>query len=149
MPQRHLTPQPQRPWLIIILVLIIGVFAGIHWLKFIITLQQWDAIENAPMLVSPLYLALTGIGWGLVSIPLMWGLWVGKPWARVGVQIAGVLYFLAIWFDALWIAATDIVQTRWLFDLILSILGLSILFAATHCLASKRFFNKTSPPITP
>ncbi|MEA2008266.1 MAG: hypothetical protein U9O54_04025 [Chloroflexota bacterium] len=144
MPQQTSPSKPQCPWPVIVLALIIVVAAGIHWLKFLMAIQRWDTIESAPTLVSPLYLALSGLGWGLVSIPLVWGLWKGKPWARTGVQIAGVLYTLAAWIDSLWIAAPDVVQTRWPFALSLSILGLGFLFTTVHCPASRYFFNKTS-----
>ena len=144
MPQQHSTPKPERPWLIIILAIVVLFVAAIHWTKFIMAIQQWDAIESAPTLVSPLYLALIGLGWGIACLPLVWGLWKGKPWAWLGMQIVGVFYALATWADLLWIADPDFVQTRWPFSLGLSLLGLGFLFVAVYHPASRHFFNKTS-----
>ena len=141
MPPRTPTSPPKRPWPVTLLALLVLFIAVIHWTKFVIAIQQWDTLKSALTLVSPLYLALTGLGWGLVSIPFGWGLWAGKPWAWLGIQIAGALYTLAAWIDLLWVAAPDLAPTRWLFTLGLSILGLSFLFATVHCSASKRFLK--------
>lgn len=143
MPQPTFQPKNKRPWQIIVLTLVILLFAGLHWLRFVMSIQQWQTLENMPISVSPRYLALTGIGWGLVSLPFVWGVWKGKGWARAGVQISALLYTLAFWIDALWIATPEIAQTRWPFSLILSILALVALFAALHCPTSRRFFDKT------
>ena len=142
MPQQYSLSKPKRPWPVTLLVLIVLLVAGIQLMKFTMAIQQWDMIENTLTLVSPLFLTLTGSGWGLISIALGWGLWLGKSWARFGIQIAGVLYVLAIWIDLLWIAAPDLMQTRWPFSLGLSILGLGSLFASVYCPVSKLFFTE-------
>jgi len=139
-PQTPTSP-PKRPWPVTLLALLVLFIAGVHWMKFVIAIQQWDTLKRALTQVSPLYLALTGLGWGVVSLPFVWGLWTGRPWAWLGIQIAGTLYVLAAWADLLWVAAPDLAPTRWPFTLGLSILGLSFLFAAVHCSACKRFFK--------
>ncbi len=133
----------KRSWPITLLALIVLFVGVVHWMKFFLAIQQWDTLENAPLLISPLYLALAGLGWGLVSVPLVWGLWTGKLWAWYGIQIAGAFYYLATWVDLAWIAAPDLACTRWPFTLGVSILGLIYLFGTVHYPANRRFFERT------
>lgn len=110
-------------------------------MKFILAIQQWETLENAPLLVSPRYLALMGLGWGVLSLAHVWGLWRGKLWAWYGIQVSGALYYLAVWTDLLWAAPPDLARTRWPFTLGVSLLGLIYLFATVHYPPSRRFFK--------
>ena len=140
MPQQQPTPQPKRPWAVIILALITLLFSVGHGMKFALTIQQWDTLENVPLLVSPRYLALVGLGWGIVTLSLSWGLWMGKLWAWYGIQLSAALYYLLTWVDLAWIAAPDFAQTRWPVTLGISILGLICLFSTVYYPTNRRFF---------
>jgi hypothetical protein len=85
--------------------LVIGVLSltGIFITRFIQTIIQWEFLATLPLSVSPLYLALTGFGWGLIGLSLGLGLWFGWRYARRGLQIALPVFVVYDWIDLIFL----------------------------------------------
>jgi hypothetical protein len=95
--------QPQRPFSVTLLVLIVLTIAGLSMTRFILTIRQWEFLAGWPG-VSPLYMALSGFIWALVCIPVIWGLWQGYPWAARLTKAVALTYAMYYWLDRLFIA---------------------------------------------
>lgn len=137
--------QPQtlkRPWPVTLLVIVILILTLVHWARFIQAWRSRAFLAALPLTVSPLYLAWEGFVWGLVGLSLIWGLWTGKPWARTAALLSGALFALQQWVELFWLAAPEVLATRWLIALILTVLGEGLLFLSLFSSNARRFFDQ-------
>jgi hypothetical protein len=123
---------------LVILFLIVSLF---QLYRFSTVITQWAILKELPLSVSPLYLAGSGFLWGFCGLVLCWGIWTGKPWARSAALIISFVYTAFIWSDMIWIAEPDVLKTRWLINLIYSILGLSGIWIILNLRKNKTFFS--------
>ncbi|MDZ7844265.1 MAG: hypothetical protein U5K99_05645 [Anaerolineales bacterium] len=131
-----------RPAWITALCLLIALISAYHVLRFIEVLQNWDFLKSQPLLVSPLYLALSGFFWGVSGLILVPWLWKGSPRGRTAGNILAVLFAAAAWIDILLAAAPSLLNSRWPFYLFSTLLGLGFSLISLNHPASRKFFNR-------
>jgi len=74
--------------------------AGIHLNRVIGTIRNWNFLAEV-LSFTPAYLAISGLVWLLSGLPLAWGLWRGRAWARPLTLLAAWVYSLYFWLDRL------------------------------------------------
>jgi hypothetical protein len=89
-----------RPFLVTLLAVLVLTITGIHLVRLIQTLSLWDFLSSLPR-VSPAYLALTGLFWTLAGLPVIAGLWLGRPWAPKATRLFALAYALYWWLERL------------------------------------------------
>jgi len=130
-----------RPRMITFLSILIFLISLFHLLKLSQVIIQWDILTTIPLTVSPLYLAADGLVWWISGLILTWGLWTGRSWTRkIGLSLA-LIFAAVFWIDLIWITEPDILQTRWLINLVFTVLGLSGIFIILNTASSRDFFN--------
>jgi hypothetical protein len=82
--------------------------AGFSLVRFARTLAQWSFLDTLPLSVPPLYLALTGLVWGLAALGVVYGLWMQKGWAPRYALGFTTAYFAYIWLDRAIFAANPL-----------------------------------------
>ncbi len=89
-----------RPLSVTLLAFGVLTIAGLHLIRGILALIQWEVIA---LLVPGLqiFLVLSGFLWALVGLPLAWGLWRGDPRAPRLAQWTTLAYTLYYWLDRL------------------------------------------------
>jgi hypothetical protein len=102
-PDFHLSSPTKRPLSVTLLTCLVLIFTGLHLVRFIRALQLWDFLVSLPGVPS-LYLALTGVLWTIIGIPLLWLLWRGHPKTPVITSGIAVFFSLYFWIDRLFIA---------------------------------------------
>jgi uncharacterized membrane protein (DUF2068 family) len=107
--------------------------SGIHLLRFIQTIRQWEFLGEL-LSISPLYLAATGLFWGGVGLILAWGLWRGRRWAPVLTLSAALAYSLYYWLDRLLLSG-ERPGTNWPFATAANVV---LLFLSTWILTHRR-----------
>jgi hypothetical protein len=132
---------PSRPFRVTLLAVGVLTIASLYLIRLVEALYQWRFL-NSLAGVSPVYLALTGLIWASVGLPLFWGLWRGR--ARAAKFVPGYLLVFALyyWLDRIWIANRAVSLTNWPFTAALTIIGLAYTFWALRTRASKIFFAK-------
>lgn len=136
--------KPKRPFRVTLLVLAVLSIAIIHLIRFVQAIHQWGFLESWPG-VSPLYLALTGFIWGVVGLPLVWGLWRGNPWALVAFWIFILVYVVYAWIDRIFVANVEITMSQSSASFFLALATLFILALAgwiTTNAKTKAFFRR-------
>ncbi len=105
-------------------------------------LRRRELLCELPLLVSPGYLAMTGLVWGLVGLVLAVGLWTGRGWAGRATR-AGVLLYLAYRWGERWLleSVENTAEARW-FPVIASILAAGTVFWIVTRPAAKTFFGE-------
>lgn len=91
-----------RPTGVTLLALGVLSIAGLNLVRFILTITRWQFLNNLPGL-SPLYLALSGLIWSLVGIPLFWSLWRGLSWAPRLLEAVMLTYAAYYWLDRIFL----------------------------------------------
>ncbi|HBX68826.1 MAG TPA: hypothetical protein DEH25_05435 [Chloroflexi bacterium] len=119
--------------------------ALLGWLRFIEVLRQWKYLLDLSPAPPVLYLALTGLIWGLAGSALVWGLVLGSSWAPRFLQITAILYTLAYWADRLLLADPTAIATRWPFALSLNLALLALSFWVLLRPQTRQYFHPVEP----
>ena len=96
------TPAKKRPHSVTILALGVLIITVLNLVRFGMSLVDWKFLASQPG-VYPLYLALSGIVWGVAGVCLVFGLWRGKNWAPRLVQAVALTYALYYWLDLIFL----------------------------------------------
>lgn len=128
-----------RPFGVTLLAVGVLTIAGLNLVRLIEAVRQWSFLSNLAG-VSPIYLALTGLIWACVGLPLFWGLWRGVAWTARFVSGYLTVFALYYWLDRIWIANRAISLTNWPFTATLTVIGLFYSFWVLRTRASKTYF---------
>lgn len=94
------------------MALLVLSFTVVNLIRFYQAITLWDMLTSLSLSVSPLYLALSGLVWGLVGLPLSWGIWRGRAWARRALWLSALSFAGYYWVDR-FIVASD--PGRWVY----------------------------------
>ena len=93
-------PVRRRPVSVTFMALLVLMIAGLNLTRFVVALQQLDLLTKL-LPISPYYIVLSGLVWGISALWLGLGLWGGRFIAyRIG-RAAIVLYLVYFWLDRL------------------------------------------------
>lgn len=130
--------RPRNITVLSIFVLFISLF---HLLKLSQVITQWEMLSALPIAVSPFYLAADGFVWGVSGLILSWSLWTGQTWAAKASLVLTLLFAGTFWIDLIWISEPEQLQTRWLINLVFTVLGLPAVFLILNLTNSRVFFS--------
>ncbi|MDH5506020.1 MAG: hypothetical protein OEZ02_02230 [Anaerolineae bacterium] len=108
-------PKPKRPWSVTWLTLGVLTFTGMHISRLVQSIVFWEILKDRLTFLSPAYLAITGLFWGLVGLPIIYGLFTGKPWASRALLFASLGYAGYYWADRLSLAGSPFKTTNQFF----------------------------------
>ena len=145
--QEHEPFSTKRPRILTLLSIAILLISGYHLLTFSQVLQHLPILQSLPLKISPVYLAVDGIIWGISGLILTWGLWTGKPWSGKVGKILAFLYTAVFWIDLIWIAEPKVLHTRWLFNLAVTLVVLPVVYFSLDSKTSRGYLNRNSPTI--
>ena len=111
----------RRPFSVTLLVIGVLSLTSLHLARFYLALRQWQFILASPAEISPLYLAVSGLIWGLAGLPLAWGLWRGQRWARKTLIGFGSIYAVYYWVERILLVRKPAANSNWPFMLGLTI----------------------------
>ncbi len=131
----------ERPWILTGLSLVVLLISLFHLLKLSQVITQWEMLPALPITVSPFYLAADGFVWGISGLILSWSLWTGQAWAAKAGLVLSLLFAGAFWIDLIWISEAEQLQTRWLINLVFTVLGLPAVFLSLNLTNSRVFFS--------
>jgi uncharacterized membrane protein len=144
-----------RPASVTLLALGVLTIAALNLARCILALRYWvylDALTS----VSPLYLALSGLFWGLSGLPLFWGLMRGKRRAPALMRAMALTYALYYWLDQVFIkeyyptgaegGARLLLPGNWPFSAVLTFLLLVFTVWTLQRQAAKDFFGEMNEP---
>jgi hypothetical protein len=116
----------------------VSIFHLFNFIQFLINLQ---ILQTLPITVSPIYLAVIGLIWGVLGLFLTWSLWTGKPWSQRAGLFLSLAYMIFFWIDLIWLAEPEVLKTRWLINLILTALGLPAVILILNLKSSRDYFS--------
>ncbi len=134
----------KRPFSVTLVALAVLTFAVIHLVRLVDAILQWDflkGLEGVPVA----YIALSGLLWALVGLPLAWGLWRGKRWAPIAARIALPAYLLYAWIDRIFIANAEITMSgdsAWPFMAGATLVSMALLFWNLSRAKARAFYRR-------
>jgi hypothetical protein len=133
----------KRPFSVTLLAIGVLSIAGLHLIRFMQALQQWQFLESLPG-VSPLYLAVTGFVWAAAGLFLVISLWLGARPAPRATLAAAAAYALYNWADRIFAANVSLSVYEgfaWPFRLAGTFVLLGLVFWILSRPAARTFFR--------
>ena len=121
---------------------VVLILASLSWLRLVEVIRRWSFLQSLTPSPPVLYLAITGLIWGLLGTCLVWGLILGRWWAPRLMQISALGYAAYYWLDRLLIANSSAIVSRWPFALGLTIALLVFTFWVLSRSKTQLFFQK-------
>ncbi len=125
----------KRPFGVTLLIWLVLSLSAWGVVRLLGALRWWDVLNEFGAHLGPLYLSITGIGWVVAGVALLWGLFTGKRWTRLAILISIFLWLMEYWVERMFFESP---RANFSFALILSIL----LFTVTIISASNRQTKK-------
>ncbi|HXQ34512.1 MAG TPA: hypothetical protein VN843_10915 [Anaerolineales bacterium] len=130
----------QRPFGVTLLLWMVLSLSAWGAIRLLAALRWWDVLNEFNASLGPLYLSITGAGWCVVGIALLWSMWDAKAWSRVAILASILLWLAEYWIERIFFQAP---RANLPFALILSVLLLAVTFASTLNRHTKNFFTKS------
>jgi hypothetical protein len=130
----------KRPFGVTLLLWMVLSLSGFGLLRLFGALGWRDILTEFHASLSPLYLSITGAGWALVGVVLLWSVIAGKRWAYPAIPAAIVLCLVEYWIERLFFESP---RANLPFMVGLSILLLVITFASLRNRRTKKFLLKS------
>jgi hypothetical protein len=68
-------------------------------LRLVAALRWWDVLDRFNSRLSAPYLAITGAGWMIAGVVLLWSIWAGKRWAYFAIPISIFAWLAEYWLE--------------------------------------------------
>ncbi len=147
------SPVKKRPWNVTLLMLLVLIITIINLIRFVLSIRYWSFLSSLGA-VSPLYLALTGLTWGVVGAVLIWGSWKARAWAPKLMQAMGLSFALYYWLDQVFLkdhpistapgAIRVLVPANWQFAALVTLVILAFMEWSLSRAKVKAYFGTVS-----
>ena len=109
-------------------------------LRFIAALRWWDILLEFESSLSPLYLSVTGAGWGVAGGLLLWSMFTGRSWTRWAILTSAMIWLIEYWMERIFFQSP---RVDFPFALASTILILSISLVSTLHKSTRDFFTRS------
>ena len=130
----------QRPFGVTLLLWMVLSLSAWGVIRSFAALRWWDVLSEFKASLSPLYLSLTGAGWAVAGVVLLWSMWIAKPWSRLAIVVSILLWLAEYWIERLFFQQP---RPNLLFTLAISALLLAVTFTSALNRSTKNFFTKS------
>lgn len=108
--------------------------------RLMAALRWWDVLTEFEISLSPLYLSVTGAGWGAAGGALLFGILRRRQWAAPGTVAFILLWLIEYWVERIFFQSE---RANLPFVLSISILVVGIVVILTNLPGTKSFFAKS------
>jgi hypothetical protein len=130
----------KRPFGVTLLLWLVLSLSVWGLLRFAGALRWWDVLYEKGSRLSPLYLSITGAGWVLAAIVLLWSIWSAKRWAYLAVPGSVLIWLVQYWLERSFFQAQ---RSNLTFSIIASIVLIVITLISTFNQRTKKFLTKS------
>ena len=130
----------KRPFGVTLLLWLVLSLSAWGVVRLLAALRWWDVLKEFGASLSPLYLSITGAGWAVIGIVLLWGIFSGKPWTRLAIPISIFLWLMGYWVERLFFESP---RANLPFALLASILLLAVTLVSALNRKTKKFLMRS------
>jgi len=131
---------PRRPFGVTLLLWMVLCLSAWGLLRFTAALRWWDLLLEKDSRISPLYLSITGAGWVVAGIVLIWGILSIRRWAYRVVPISVFLWLVEYWIERIFFQES---RANLAFSIALSIVVIVITLVSAWNRSSKIYLTKS------
>ena len=121
---------------------VVLIVAGMNLVRLGQSLASWKFLETL-LPVSPAYLAVTGLVWGVLGLLAAWRLWQGQAWARWFCLAYIGSFSVYYWIDRLFLPGFPGRNSNWLFAAVINFLLIALSVWILVQPKAKRYFEAT------
>jgi hypothetical protein len=133
-------PEKRRPFGVTLLLWTVLILTTWGVVRFLAALRWWDVLNEFGASLSPLYLSITGAGWGAAGGVLLSGILRRKKWALPAVVTSLLVWLIEYWIERIFFQSA---RANLPFALTISILGFVIVWILAILPGTKSFFAKS------
>ena len=130
----------KRPFGVTLLLWMVLILSAWGVVRFIAALRWWNVLYEFENSLSPLYLSITGAGWGAAGIVVLSGILRRRPWARSAVAVSVLVWLIEYWIERFVFQSS---RANLPFALTLSALAIIIVWILAILPGTKTFFAKS------
>lgn len=130
----------KRPFSVTLLIWMVLIQSAWGLTRFVATLRAWDILYEFEASLNPLYLSITGVGWGVAGSALIFGIWMGRSWVRPVFITSSFVWLLEYWLERILFQSP---RTNLPFALVCSAIFIIITVSITILPGTKSFFTKS------
>lgn len=138
--------RPKRPLPLKLIFWIFTLWSLLGWLRFVGALVEPDLIVSRVGPAIYAYLLLAGLIWGLLGLPVLWGLLTRVHWTPLALQIAAVLYPALYWLERLLLWQDPNARRNWPLMLLLTITWAGLVVWGLRSARNRDFFTHLHNP---
>lgn len=133
--------RPKRPLPLKLIWWIFTLWSLLGWLRFAGAVAGRELIVNrvGPALFA--YLLLAGLTWGLLGLPVLWGLLRRASWTPALLKAAGVLYPALYWLERLLLWQDPHAHRNWPLMLLLTLAWAGLVLWGLRSAQARGFFD--------
>jgi hypothetical protein len=130
----------KRPFSVTLLLWLVLSLSAWGAVRLFATLRWWSVLNEFGARLGPVYLSITGAGWILAGIVLLWGMFSAKPWVYRAIPVIISLWLVQYWIERL---VFESPRANLPFALIASLLLLVVTFLSAFNRRTKEFFIRS------
>ena len=114
----------------------------LQFLRFGMSVANWEFLAEQALSVSPLYLALTGLLWALPSLAVAWALWFGYHWAGRAAMWGTLAFSIYYWLDRLLLGRSEATESNMPFAIGMNIILFAIIVWIVQRARRRNYFGE-------
>jgi len=130
----------KRPFGVTLLLWMVLMLMAWGTLRFFAALRWWIILLEFESSLSPLYLSVTGAGWGVAGGVLLWSMFTGRSWTRRAILTSAIIWLIEYWMERIFFQSPRVDLP---FALTSTILILSITLVSTLHKSTRDFFTRS------
>jgi hypothetical protein len=143
--KRRVLTRSQK-WVVVLALLVLALGLA-NLVRMGVALRYAFLLPVLPMSVPLEYLATVGAFWGVVLTACAWGLLRFRRWGRRGTLAAVTLYQAHVWVNHLAFDASDYARQTRLWDLLVTVLLLALVWGSLHVRSVQDVFIGQTPHV--
>jgi glucose dehydrogenase len=108
--------------------------------RFFATLRAWNVLVEFGSSLSPVYLSITGAGWGVAGGVLLWSLFAGKQWSRLAILTSISVWLIEYWVERVYFQSA---RANLPFAVVASIFVIGCALASTFHKSTRNFLTRS------
>ena len=130
----------KRPFSVTLLLWLVLSLSAWGAVRLFAAFRWWSVLREFGARLSPLFLSITGAGWIVVGVVLLWSLFSGKSWARLAIPISIFLWVMEYWVERMFFESP---RANFSFALIASFFLFIVTSISAFNQKTKRFFIRS------